>query len=279
MIDLHLHSSASDGSLSPAALVSAAARAGLRTMALTDHDTVSGLPPARRAAARAGLMLLAGIEITAVLDGRDIHVLGYGIDDTDPALRRFLDHQRADRRRRLGEMFDKLAALGFPVRLDLDSADAAQQSGKALGRPMLAQALVEAGHVGDISEAFDRFLGFGGPAFVARTGAAPGEVYRIIREAGGVPSLAHPGALRNEDLVDRLLDDGPDAIEVYHPDHAPMQVERYQQRASARGLLVTGGSDYHGPGAKRSESFGSVVLPPGDFAPLAERLGLLHHDG
>jgi hypothetical protein len=270
VIDLHLHTTASDGRSSPAELVRAAARAGIRVLAVTDHDTTAGLDLARREADVLGLALVAGIEITAVDEGRDIHVLGYFFDAGDPALARFLASQRDDRRRRLVEMVGRLDRLGVPI----DAApilDAARgPGGRALGRPLLARALVEAGHVGTVSDAFDRYLGAGRPAFVARTGAPPADVVRIVAEAGGLASIAHPGKIGDDDLVGRLLDEGMPAIEVFHPDHSEADVARYAALARSRARPVTGGSDYHGPDSGRESGLGRVGLPAAEYERLVE---------
>ncbi len=271
MIDLHLHTTASDGRSSPDALVAEAAAAGVRTLAVTDHDTVAGVAAVRAAAARAGVAMLAGIEITAVHAGRDIHVLGYFIDDADPALLAFLEAQRASRRARLDEIVRRLGALGAPVDVAPLAAGATVESGRAVGRPLVAQALVAAGHVRDVPEAFDRYLAEGRPAFAPRVGPPTREVLERIARAGGVASLAHPGKLGDDDLVRAFFGDGLEAIEVYHPDHDEAAVARYRALAIAHDLLLTGGSDYHGPGSGRSSALGQVGLPAIDYARLAAR--------
>lgn len=273
MIDLHLHTTASDGRSTPDALVREAARAGLTTMAVTDHDTVGAIAAVRAAAAPAGLTIIAGIEITAVERGRDVHILGYFIDEQDQALAEFLLAQRRDRRRRVDEIVGRLAALGMPVTLDLPPLAAsappdALGGQRAVGRPLVAAALVESGHARDISDAFDRFLSPGRPAFVARQGAAPAVVIARIAATGGVASLAHPGKIGFDDQIPGWVGAGLAAIEVFHPDHADADRARYEAIADEFGLLVTGGSDYHGPGSGRSDALGRVTLPPEDFARL-----------
>jgi predicted metal-dependent phosphoesterase TrpH len=279
VIDLHLHTTASDGTLSPEALVAAAQAAGIVTMAVTDHDTVFGLSAAMAAAQAAGLQCLAGIEITAIQEGRDVHVLAYGVRPATPALTAFLERQREERRRRLVEMADRLAALGAPIPPPQLAAAAAGPSGKSVGRPTLARALVELGVVRDIREAFDRYLAEGRPAFVERIGPTPGAVFACVRAAGGVPSLAHPGTLQRDDWIAPMIEAGLEAIEVHHPDHDAAAVARYRARAEAAGILVTGGSDYHGPGSDRAAAFGTVSLPPADFDRLADRLQARQADG
>ncbi|HUF24760.1 MAG TPA: PHP domain-containing protein [Vicinamibacterales bacterium] len=271
MIDLHLHTTASDGLLSPEALVARVAAAGVTVMAVTDHDTVAGIDRADAAAGARGIRLIPGIEITAVENGRDVHVLGYFFDRAHRPLAEFLDGQRADRRRRLQAMAARLAALGMPI--DIDDV-LARHAGHAVGRPAIARALVRGGHVATIAEAFDRYLGTAGAAFVPRQGTAVAGVVSVIRDAGGLASLAHPGLLRDPALLERLVADGataPDAIEVFHSDHDDMVTARLLALADARGLLVTGGSDFHGDAAGRAVGLGRVALPADRFERLSAK--------
>lgn len=268
MIDLHLHTTASDGSASPEALVERASAAGIQVLAVTDHDTLAALPAARRAARAAAIEFVPGIEITAIDRGRDVHVLGYFVDAESAELAEFLARQRTDRRRRVIEMIDKLDRLGVPVDPAPILAEATLETERALGRPMVAAALVAAGHVADFAEAFDRYLGYGRPAFVARVGASPGEVIATVDRAGGVASLAHPGKLGDDSLVDDLIEAGLPAIEVYHPDHDADVSDRYARLARDRRLLMTGGSDYHGPETGRIDALGRVGLAPREYAGL-----------
>lgn len=273
MIDLHMHTTASDGRSTPEGLVAEAAATGVRIMAVTDHDTTAGVAAAQAAAREAGVTCHVGIEITSVDAGRDVHVLGYGFDPAHPELTGFLTTQRLDRKRRLEAIGVRLAQLGVPVDLEHAMVDAGRQPGRALGRPMAAAALVAAGHVADFREAFDRYLGEGKPAFIERIGPSPSEVAALISRAGGVASLAHPGKAGRDYLIAGLAEAGLPAIEVYHPDHDATDTARYQQMAQSLGLLMTGGSDFHGVGSTREFAFGVVNLPSADYARLAERLG------
>jgi predicted metal-dependent phosphoesterase TrpH len=269
VIDLHLHTTASDGRSTPEELVAEVAAAGCRTIALTDHDTVAGLEATRRAADAAGLAFVDGIEITAVADERDVHILGYFISPADESLGRFLTEQRERRRERLIAMAERLELLGAPV--SIDHLVNSTSSGKSLGRPALAQALILAGHAVNVADAFDRFLAEGRPAYVTREGATPAEVIDRIHRAGGLASIAHPGKLGDDDLVGRIAAEGLDAVEVFHPDHEAADQERYGAFASRLGLLVTGGSDYHGPDSGRAGGLGNVSLPAAAFDALARR--------
>jgi predicted metal-dependent phosphoesterase TrpH len=273
MIDLHMHTTASDGRSTPEELVAEVAAKGIRIMAVTDHDTMAGVAACQAAARDVGVTCHVGIEITSVDHGRDVHMLGYGLDPAHGELNTFLSRQRLDRRRRLEEIGRRLAQLGAPVDLEQAMVDAGRQVGRAMGRPMAAAALVAAGHVVDFREAFDRYLGEGKPAFIERIGPSPAEVAVLIGRAGGVASLAHPGKSQRDHLIAGLADAGLPAIEVYHPDHDPIDTSRYKHMARSLGLLMTGGSDYHGVGSTRELAFGRVHLPSADYARLAERLG------
>ena len=271
VIDLHLHTTASDGLYQPPVLVDLAWRAGIRTMSVTDHDTVAALSEVAAAARESGIRFVPGIEITAVHEGRDVHVLGYFINGSDPELAAFLERQRADRVRRAGAMADRLAEMGKPI--DRDTLLAPREGGQSLGRPMVAKALVSAGHVGDARQAFDQFIGEGKPAFVSRNGPGPAEVIAIITRAGGIASLAHPGLLRRDDLIPGFVEAGLAALEAFHSDHDSSTTEHYLTLAERHGIVVSGGSDYHGEKERRQAAFGTVGLPPGLFERLLERAG------
>jgi predicted metal-dependent phosphoesterase TrpH len=264
LIDLHMHTTASDGMLSPTALVDAAAAAGLTTISVTDHDTVAGLAEARAAAERHGLTFIDGIELTAVEQERDVHVLGYGFDPADSGLAAFLKRQREDRVRRVRAITERLAAAG--ARIDPEPIlRLALVEGRSVGRPHVAAALVAAGHVQTSNEAFDRYLGRGCPGFVARVGASAADVVRSVRAAGGWCSLAHPGLTRMDELIPGLAAAGLTALEARHSDHDPSTEEKYRRMAATLGLLVTGGSDFHGDPSHDRGGLGSVTLPAADF--------------
>jgi 3',5'-nucleoside bisphosphate phosphatase len=262
VIDLHLHTTASDGRLSPSQLVTAAAQAGISVMSVTDHDTVGALAEVRRAADEAGIHAVHGIEITSVDDGRDVHILGYFIEPDEPALAAFLQEQRGRRVERMHEIAARLAALGLHVDVDGLLAAAAQRPGASVGRPLVAKALINAGYVRSTGEAFDRYLSWGRPAFVARIGHSPSEVVAVIHAAGGLASMAHPGVTRRPDVMAALVACGLDAVEVYHSDHDTDTERELLAFASRHGLLVTGGSDFHGEDDTRRRTLGVVGLPP-----------------
>jgi predicted metal-dependent phosphoesterase TrpH len=260
VIDLHLHTTASDGRCTPQELVTRACAAGLTVMAATDHDTTAAVAEVQALARARGVEAISGIEITAVDDGVDVHVLGYFIDVSHGPLGRFLASQRASRVARLESIASRLGELGLPVDIERVLAGARQDTSKAVGRPDIARAMIEAGYVTDIGEAFDRWLGRSRAAFVPRPGATAESVVATIHDAGGLASLAHPGRTGIDARLPSLREAGLDAIEAFHSDHAPQDVQRYQRLAAQLGLLVTGGSDFHGyPG--RGVAPGSASLP------------------
>jgi predicted metal-dependent phosphoesterase TrpH len=271
MIDLHTHTTASDGRCTPAELVARAAGAGVTVLSVTDHDTVDAADAAGQACATSGITFVPGIEITAVRDEIDVHLLGYFLDPASPGLRAFLGEQRLRRVDRAGLMIAKLATLGLHLDADEVLRRARDQPGKSIGRPVIARALIAAGYVKSTNEAFDSWLSPGRPGFVAREGAPPDEVIAQIHGAGGVASLAHPGLLRRDEWIAGLATAGLDAIEVYHSNHDEATAERYRAMADRLGLSVSGGSDFHGDQSHGPAYPGSVSLPSDDFDQLRDR--------
>jgi predicted metal-dependent phosphoesterase TrpH len=261
LIDLHTHTTASDGRCTPAELITRAATAGVTILAVTDHDTMSGCDAAAAACAVSGLQFVPGIEITAMRDDRDIHVLGYFLDAGSPELQRFLTDQRKGRIDRLRAIVARLATLGMHLDVDAILRPALEDPRKSAGRPWVARALVSAGHVETTDDAFGRWLGHGKPAFVPRPGASPTEVISRIHDAKGIASLAHPGLVRHDEWIAGLVDDGLDAIEAYHSEHDAATTTRYLAMAATLGIAVSGGSDFHGDPAHGPGNPGAVSLP------------------
>ncbi|MCC7124147.1 MAG: PHP domain-containing protein [Acidobacteria bacterium] len=270
MIDLHLHTTASDGRLTPAALVDRAVAAGLTTMAVTDHDTTASIDEVTQLADTHGIRVVPGIEITAVDEGRDVHMLAYFIEHHDAGLQAFLGAQRELRITRVREVAARLAAHGVAVDVEALLAKARAKPGTAIGRPWLARALVRAGHAVSVADAFDRWLGQGQPAFVPRIGPSPFDVLGTVHRVGGIVSFAHPYVTKKDALLAPLAAAGLDAIEVYHSDHPADVRERYHVMADTLGVAVSGGSDFHGTGETRA-TLGAVWLPPHEFAALEAR--------
>ena len=266
MIDLHTHTDASDGCLTSRELVGRAWTAGIRVLGVTDHDTVAGLGAAREAAAAFGLTLIDGVEVTAVERGRDIHVLGYFVPPADATLGAFLARQRDQRTARIREIGARLDRIGAPI--DVERLLSSREAREAIGRPAVAAALIAAGHATSRSDAFDRFLGEGGAAWVPREGPTVLQVIEVLHAAGALVSLAHPALNRCDPRIAEWADAGLDAIEVYHSEHSPEDVARYRSLAASLGLAVTGGSDYHGHDHGPRAHLGSVSLPPEDLERL-----------
>jgi predicted metal-dependent phosphoesterase TrpH len=268
-VDLHLHTTHSDGTLTPTELVAEAAARGVTLIAVTDHDAVSGITEAQQAAR--GVTVISGVEINTEVGREDVHILGYGFPPDDPALLAGLAELRAARVARMDAMLGRLATLGKPVARDRVLAIAGTGS---VGRPHLAQALLEAGHVRNLAEAFDKLIGNRGPAYVPRTPFAPEAAVALIHAAGGIAGLAHPGKLGDPlRFIRRLRDAGLDALEVYHSDHGPAVTARMARYAGEYGLLPTGGSDSHGPHGARPVTIGSVPVPDAVGEALLARLG------
>jgi predicted metal-dependent phosphoesterase TrpH len=271
LIDLHTHTTASDGRCTPAELVSRAAAAGVRVLSVTDHDTVAGYRPAAAACARSGIELVAGIEITAIRDGIDVHTLGYFIDVHSPALARFLEAQRRDRMNRIRAIIDRLRQHGIDLDAEAILAPAREDGAKSAGRPWVARALVDGGHVATTSEAFSRWLSRGQPAFVPRQGDTPEQVIAHVHEAGGIASIAHPATLAHDEWLPAFVEAGLDAVEAYHTDHDGPTTARYLAFANRHGLAVSGGSDFHGHASHGGSLPGTVSLPREAFDRLKAR--------
>jgi 3',5'-nucleoside bisphosphate phosphatase len=257
-VDLHSHTTASDGQLAPRELVREAARRGVRVLAVTDHDSTEGLADALDEARRCPpLVIVPGIEINCDVEGAEIHVLGYGMDYRAPWFQAFCRAQREERRARVRRMADRLAALGMPI--DPEEVFAVVREGSA-GRPHVAHVLVARGYVKTVREAFDRFLGSGRPGHVPRRKLSPADAVRLIRRAGGVPVFAHPGLADRDELIPALVAAGLMGIECYYNEHSPAQTAGYRDVCREHALVATGGSDFHGPRI-RAAVLGTPAVP------------------
>ena len=243
-IDLHTHSTCSDGVSTPAALVEQAAANGVQILALTDHDTTAGLAAAAQTAAACGIRLLAGVELGADLADGDAHLLGYFRSVDRPDFQDALRHFRDGREERGRAMLAKLADLGLPLAWERVRAIAGEA---AVGRPHVASALVERGYVASVREAFDRYLHTGGPGYATREKYPPEEAIDLIRRNGGVPVLAHPSFVPDvEAVLDRLVPAGLQGLEVFYKNYGPEQIDEFCALAKRYGLMPSGGSDFHG---------------------------------
>ena len=267
-LDLHLHSTASDGSDTPAQVAAHAAREGVEIIALTDHDAVDGIPPLREKAEASGIRVITGAELSINEQGIDVHVLAYGFDPDEPGFQTALTRWREGRHERARKILARLKGVG--IRIPIEDVEAIADGG-AIGRPHVAEALMREGYVESLNEAFQRFLGHHAPAYVPKMKVSMEEASAIVREAGGVMVLAHPGTLNRDHLIPGWTTRGLDGIEVWHTKHDPASVKRYSALAAQYGLLMTGGSDCHGertPGVK----IGSVPVPDSVLGPLDEAI-------
>lgn len=268
-IDLHSHSKASDGQFLAEEVAERAAAAGLGVWSLSDHDTVAGQEAAAGAAHRLGIRFVPGIELSAFLERREIHLLGHFVDPSHPTLKRFEDFLAVRRRVRMQQIIEKLAAVG----VRLSPADIEKWSGgKTIGRPHVARAIMETGVVGSIKEAFDRYLGEGKPAYVQRYRLEAEEAVRLVRSAGGTTTVAHPGVSKLERIdLEALRKAGVDGLEVHHVEHNPSMREKYLRIAEALDLVPTAGSDYHGPDVSPDRKLGDVSMAAEELARLEAR--------
>ena len=258
--DFHLHSTCSDGVRSPTWVMETAAANGVRVLALTDHDTTEGLAEAATAAAAAGLRLIPGIELSVDLDGVDAHLLGFGFDIGHAPLQAYLSEQREGRVGRMKRIVRVLAGHGVPVEVERVLEIAGEAS---VGRPHVARALVEAGHVRTIGEAFDTWLGDGRPGHITRDRLTPAEAIALVHDAGGAVFVAHPVFLGDdyEEAVGTLAAMGLDGMETYYKHYDEETVDAHRALAAKLGLGRSGGSDYHGLGNPNDREIGEIPFP------------------
>jgi 3',5'-nucleoside bisphosphate phosphatase len=277
-VDLHSHSTASDGTLTPTQVVQLAKESGLSALALTDHDTVDGIAEAQSAAANVGIDFLPGIEISAEFPHPGtLHILGYGIDPNLPSLKNLTEQLLAGRDSRNPRIVEKLQEMSVAVTMEEWEAEA---KGNVLGRPQLAAILLRKGYVSSIKQAFEKYLGQGAPAYFDKERLTPRQAFERIREAHGLPVLAHPVQLRLENdaqlerVIKDLLDMGLAGIEVIHSDHDAAMVEKLSRLADKYNLLKTGGSDFHGSNKKdiRMGWAGGKRIPRKFFDSLIQKL-------
>lgn len=246
--DLHTHTTASDGRNRPAVNVRMAAELGLGAIAITDHDTVAGIPEALEAGKEAGILVVPGVEISTTASGKDIHILGYGIDFRDESFIERLLMLRDTRDSRNEMIVARLNELGMQIAIEEVVAEAGRnrRGDGTVGRPHIAQVLIDRGYVSDLREAFDKYLAEGKAAYVNPPRIAPLTAVEWIREAGGTAIVAHPGLYGDDELVASILEGGAEGLEAYHSDHDEAEERKYAMMAADRGWLITGGSDYHG---------------------------------
>ncbi len=270
--DLHLHTTASDGRLTPAALVELARARGLEIIAITDHDSVGGVSEALEEAGRGtGMTVVPGVEINTDLASGELHILGYFIDYRDADLALALHNIRESRVGRAQKMVEKLRRLGMLIEWSRVQ-DLAH--GESICRPHIAQALLEKGYVASEREAFDQYIGRDGPAYVGRDKIQPADAVRIVKSAGGLPVLAHPAGIKDlNGLIIDLKVAGLVGLEAYYGEYDSNTVNRMARLAGEHGLLTTGGSDYHHFGDGREVPLGRVDVPEGSIRGLFRAAG------
>ncbi len=255
--DLHLHTKFSDGTETPERVVELAHAAGLSTIAITDHDNTEAFAVAAPVAQRYGIELISGIEMSASTDDTEVHMLGFLFDLTHSGLQQHLVEQQARRVSRVHEMVKRLEGVGVRI----SAQEVLELAGEGtVGRPHVARILLKHGYISALSEAFSRYIGPNNPGFVPGSPLPPSQVIRVIRDAGGIPVLAHPIYLKQDTLIDQFVHEGLLGLEVYHSSHTPEMIRRYETIADRLHLLRTGGSDYHGD-AKEGLPIGAVKVP------------------
>ncbi len=256
-VDLHAHTTASDGRDTPAELVHQAIERNLVALGVTDHDSMAGVQEAQTAAQGSDLMVFAGVELNTDIPGREVHILGYFADTENPFLKENLVLLSGSREDRARQILAKLSRLGLPLEWERVTEKAAG----AIGRPHIARALVEAGYVDTIGDAFDRYIGTDGPAYVEHLRLSPVQAVEFVVKAGGVPVLAHPTNVL--DFVEPLVEAGLLGIEAYYPTHTPADTETLRHLANRYGLFVTGGTDHHGWPRFNGIQLGGLDIPLG----------------
>ena len=266
--DLHTHTTASDGTLTPEDLVKEANRLGIDSLGITDHDTTEGLGRAIGAGEKWGVEIVPGIEINTDVEEIEVHILGYFISYQNEVLQETLREIRNERLLRAWKILERLRRLGLEVS-ETSILDVAQ--GQAVCRPHIARALVRAGYCSSMKEAFEKYLKKGGKAYVPRQSLSPEEAIQVIQKTGGVPVLAHPGLIGRDDLIPFLVTAGLEGLEVYYSRHSPEVTKHYSEMAVRSRLIQTGGSDYHGPMDGLHGTLGGVEMPDTLLEDLKER--------
>ncbi|MHB0975998.1 MAG: PHP domain-containing protein [Candidatus Aquicultorales bacterium] len=268
MIDLHVHSTASDGTDTPAGNVLKAKKIGLTAIAICDHDSVEGVDEALDVGREQGVEVIPAVEMSSKVNDWDTHFLGYFIDHHNVALKDTVQRLREARRERAISIVERLNNLGVPLTFDDVRKEAAEG---ALGRAHIARALAYKGLVVGIPQAFSKYLSRGRPAYVEKFVLTPHQIIELIHHTGGVAALAHPALSRANDHMDQFIGYGLDAIEVYHTEHSERQRDYYKNLAGSKGLLITGGSDCHGSNSSHGATIGTIDVPDSVLEALRQR--------
>ncbi len=267
-IDLHMHTTYSDGAFSPTELVQKAKEVGLDVISITDHDSVNGLKEAIAVGKEIGIEVIPGLEISTDLDEKEIHLLAYFIDIDNDELQKYLSFFRDERLHRAKRIVQKLRNLGLSITID-DVIDHAQNS--AIGRPHIAYSMVNLGLISNYYEAFEKYIGDYGPAFERKIHVSPQSATKLISDAGGLSFIAHPGYMKESILTD-LIKAGIDGIEVIHPSHSENQINFYRGIVNQYCLLEAGGSDFHGGKKEDGNSLGKYLISPNNLEAMRNML-------
>lgn len=271
-VDLHIHSNHSDGAQTIQEILEIAYQKDLRAVSITDHDTLDAYPYAVKIGEGYGIEVITGTELSCERNGVDIHILGYFVDINNHALRQKLQEMKEARYRRAKKMVQKLNRQGVDLRFETVLKIAGTG---ALGRPHIANAMLNEELVYSFKEAFEKYIGYDSPAYVEKLKMTPKEVFRLILDAGGVPVLAHPGVTHIDELIPQFIFDGLQGIEVYHSEHPSVIKKFYKEYSKKNGLVFTGGSDFHGQNQTHAE-IGVPKVPYGVIEKLKERCAVLH---
>lgn len=267
-IDLHMHTNHSDGYYSPMELIQKVKEVGLEVISITDHDNLSAIYEASSLGKELGIEVIPGLELSSDIGDREVHILGYFIDPDNRELERYLKFFREERLKRAIRIINKLKALGFNISIE----DVLEQSkNSAIGRPHIAQAMLEKGLIANYYEAFNKYIGNNCPAYEKKVHISPQSVVKIISDAGGLSFIAHPGNMP-ESLIKELIEEGIDGIEVIHPSHNPFQVKFYKGIVHEYFLLESGGSDFHGGKREDEENLGKYFTSVSVLEAMRKRL-------
>jgi predicted metal-dependent phosphoesterase TrpH len=267
-IDLHMHTTFSDGFYSPQELVEKAKSSGLDVISITDHDNIKGIKEATEIGRESGIEVIPGVEISSEIGSREIHILGYFFDPDNEELEHYLNFFREERVKRASRIVKRLNNLGFEITLE-QVLDKAKNS--AVGRPHIANVMLENKIVSSYFEAFNKYIGNGGPAYEKKVHLSPQSAFRIINDAGGLSFIAHPGNMP-ENILKELIESGVDGIEVIHPSHTKLQEKFYRGIVNSYFLLQCGGSDFHGGKREDEKNLGSYFIDYSSVEAMRKRL-------
>ena len=267
-VDLHIHTNYSDGFHSPEEIIVKAKNHGFEAISITDHDNLSGIKEATEKGDEIGIEVIPGVEISSDIKDREIHILGYFVETESVELERYLNFFREERLKRAVRIVNKLNLLGLSISID-DVMEKAKNS--AVGRPHIAQAMMEKGLTSNFYEAFNKYIGNNGPAYEKKVHISPQSAFKIINDAGGLSFIAHPGYME-ESLLKELIDEGVDGIEVIHSSHSQQQVKFYRGIVNEYFLLESGGSDFHGGKREDDKNFGTYFTKYSVIEAMRKRL-------